>query len=94
MSIFGVEQVLWDISRSKPLADSFRTDPEHFLTSYRLDVEERRAILQLDVHALAQAGINPMLLMQTWNCLSGPDAIGEYLERMNGQPATKDKSHG
>ncbi len=94
MSIFGVEQVLWDISRNAALAESYRVNPAEFFAQYRVDPEEIEAIQRLDVFALSQRGVNPMLLMQSWNTLIGPDEIGEYLARMNGGTNDKDKSHG
>jgi hypothetical protein len=84
MSIFGVEQVLWDVSRDKSCADAFRAGSGAFLARYRVDTAEAAAVEGMDVGLLAARGVNPMLLMQAWNTLIGPDAIGEYLSRMKG----------
>jgi len=84
MSIFGVEQVLWDVSRGKACADALKGQPQEFFARYRVEPDEAAAVQGMDVGLLSQRGVNPMLLMQAWNTLIGPDCIGEYLLRMKG----------
>jgi len=94
VSIFAVEQVMWDVSRDGRMAEACRTDPGDFLAGYRLDAQEAQAIASLDIAGLSAWGINPMLLMQAWNALVGPDAIDEYLARMNGAGQARKADHG
>lgn len=85
MSVFGVEKALWDISRDRTYADAYRGDPATFLARYQVEPTEAAWIRAMDVRALSDRGVNPMMLMQAWNTLIGADAVGEYLSRMNGK---------
>ena len=86
MSTYGIEKALWDITRERGQADAFRADAQHFLSAYQIDPSECLRVAALDVRALSDQGVGPMLLMAAWNTLRGPATMGQYLERMNGSP--------
>lgn len=95
MTIFAAEKALWDITHSEDCVREYRSQPEQFLARYHVDAQETGWIRDLDVHALHEGGVSPMLLMQVWNCLVGPQAIAQYLARMNGaQAGSGEASHG
>jgi len=83
MTYFAVEKALWGIAQDPASASAFIDNAEAYLTGFNLTDTERLAIQTFDLRLLADTGVNPLLLMQSWNAVQGPDRIGEYLGRMN-----------
>lgn len=83
MTYFAIEQALWGISQDAASASAFKEDALAYLARFNLTEAERRDIREFNVRALADAGVAPLLIMQSWNATEGPDNIGEYLDRMN-----------
>jgi hypothetical protein len=83
MSIHAVEKLLYEICNSGERAEQYRANPVALLARYPLTSEEQQLLRSLDVRGLMAYNVNPMLLMTTWNTLTGPDHIGEYLGKLN-----------
>lgn len=83
MTYFAIEQALWGISQDPSAASAFLEDAEAYLGRFNLAQDEREAVREFNVRALVEKGVAPMLVMQSWNAVQGPDEIGEYLRRMN-----------
>lgn len=82
MSIGGLEHLLYDLGSSGRTRQAFGSEPEAFLSRYRLDEEERKMVLEEDVAALFERGLNPMLLMGFYMGLHGAASLGDYLKKM------------
>jgi hypothetical protein len=85
MSTHALELVLWEITHYGDVAKAFREDSKRLLKSYQITQDECAALETLDVKSLAARGVSPLLIMQAWNTIQGPDKIGDYLARMNRQ---------
>ena len=83
MSVNTLEKTLWLIGNHPDQAARFIADPDGYLATSRLDDAECRLVRELDVAALARRGVNAFLLMYLYQAVKGPDAMGEYMQRMN-----------
>lgn len=83
MSSYMIEKVLWEICNDPQRTPEFNKDPGLYLTRYRLNDEERRMLIQMDVRALAEDNVNPLLIMMAYQQIKGPQAMPEYLAAMN-----------
>jgi hypothetical protein len=88
MSISGVQKLLWELARDPGMLAAYRADSAAFISRYNIDAAERAQILAMDVRSLADSGVEPMILMQGWNAIVGPDSIADYLGRLNGPALT------
>lgn len=82
MSIHALEQALFDIAAGPTKTAAYRADPEGFLAGYRLEAEEIRMILGMDVRAMIERSINPMLAMRAFTAVEGRQNLGEYMRRI------------
>ena len=77
MTYFAVEQALWGISQDAEAAQAFISDPDAYLAQFNMSPEERNAVRDFEVRLLADSGVNPLLIMQSWNAVQGPGEIAE-----------------
>jgi Aromatic-ring-opening dioxygenase LigAB, LigA subunit len=96
MSNHAVEKLLYEICNSAERAGQYRQQKDALLSRFALTEKERALVRDLDVRGLMDHGVNPMLIMTTWNTLVGPDHIGDYLGRLNAPraPAGSEVSRG
>lgn len=83
MSIHAVEKLLYEICNSRERAEQYRSAREQLVARFALTDLERGLVNALDVRGLTDYGVNPMLIMTTWNTLVGPNHIGDYLGKLN-----------
>jgi hypothetical protein len=79
----AIEKALWEIGTDPAQAASFRDDRAAFASRFRLDETERRALLEMDVAAMAQWDVNTMLLFRAFRVVYGPESVPDYMRRMN-----------
>jgi hypothetical protein len=60
--LYEVQKLLYQINVNSHVRARFRTDPDGLLADYRISEEEARALKALDVSALYQLGVHPLLL--------------------------------
>ncbi|RLA51998.1 MAG: hypothetical protein DRR42_08785 [Gammaproteobacteria bacterium] len=85
MSVNAVERILWEFGNNPELIGRFRSSPDGYLSSYHVTDEEKRALLETDLKALAEQGVSTLLTMSVWPMLNGPEGMPfAYLEHMNG----------
>jgi hypothetical protein len=85
-----LERVLHQLSVDRSAKQRFRDDAPGFLQRFALDDEERRMVLEFDVLALQNAGVNPMLTMGFWQELSPNRDMRAYMVRL--RPVSDDES--
>lgn len=85
MSIYALEQVLYDLGVKRDARKAFAEAPDAFLAKYRLDDSEAHRVKSFDVRALFDAGVNPMLTMGFWQMCSPTRSLRDYVARMNGK---------
>ena len=78
-----LEKVLWDFGNDPSRIGPFLEKPDDYLKQYPLSEEEARAIKDLDVRTLSENKVNVLLTMMTYIMMKGPQAMPEYLQRMN-----------
>lgn len=83
MSNFAIEKLLWQACSNPAEAGTYRTAPEDYLGRFRIDDEERALLLAWDVAGLADRGVNPMLLMMSFNAVAGSGDMMEYIMKIN-----------
>lgn len=83
MSNFAIEKLLWQACSNPADAGAFRAGPESYLGQFRIDDEERALLLAWDVTGLADRGVNPMLLMMSFNAVAGSGDMMEYIMKIN-----------
>ena len=62
MTAYAINKVCFLSERDEGLREQLRTDPETALSNFKLDPEERRALLAGDVASLFLKGGHPFLL--------------------------------
>lgn len=82
MSAAMMEKILWEIGLDPQRAAQFKADPDHYLTPYSLSAQEATMLKELDVRALVERNVNPMLTMRAWTALRGRDQMPEYLRKL------------
>jgi hypothetical protein len=83
MSNFAIEKALWQACTNPLDNGAFRVDAPGYLAGFRIDDQERALLLEWDVAALADRGVNPMLLMMSFNAVSGTGDMMDYVNRIN-----------
>ena len=83
MSNFAIEKLLWQACSNPVEAGAFQAQPETYLGNFRIDDEERGLLLAWDVAALADRGVNPMLLMMSYNAVRGGGDMMDYIMKIN-----------
>jgi hypothetical protein len=82
MSRHVLERVLHQLSVDRAAKQRFRDDAQAFLRRFSLSDAERAMVLDFDVVALQQAGVNPMLTMGFWQELSPGRDMRAYMARL------------
>jgi aromatic-ring opening dioxygenase LigAB LigA subunit len=62
VSLYQVQKVLFAVNRDRQTRTRFLDDRERLLAGYELTAEERRALFEVDFHALYQMGVHSLLL--------------------------------
>jgi len=79
----AIEKLLWQACSNPVEAGAFQAQPETYLGNFRIDDEERGLLLAWDVAALADRGVNPMLLMMSYNAVRGGGDMMDYIMKIN-----------
>lgn len=82
MSRNVLERVLWQLSVERPAKERFREDPEGFLSRFDLSDEEKSMVLNFDVKAMQDIGVNAMLTMGFWQEMSPNRSMRVYKEKL------------
>ncbi len=80
MSLYFTQKLLYELNRRPELQQQFLNDKKAVLDSYRLDEEERRALMGPDIGLLYVMGVNGQILMH-FAALSGL-VWPEYIQAM------------
>lgn len=62
VSLYQVQKLLFHVNRDPPVRARFLDERERLVQDYELTVDERRAILEMDFHALYEMGVHSLLL--------------------------------
>ena len=85
MSVYMLEQVLYDLGVKRDSRKAFADAPDAFLAKYRLHEHEALQVKSFDVRALFDSGVNPMLTMGFWQMCSPTRSLRDYVLCMNGK---------
>ena len=80
MSLYQVQKVLFELNRDERVQAAWQSDPASLLEDFRLDAQERTALLDGDIGLLYVLGVNGQILMH-FAALLGVEWF-DYLERM------------
>lgn len=83
MSVYGIEDALWQASVSPKKAQHFREDADAYLREFRIDDRERALVSTWDIRGVVELGVNPMVLMMANAAVNGPAASAAYIEKVN-----------
>jgi hypothetical protein len=83
MSLYGVHRLCADLRRNLALRTEIRSAPQIVLARYRLNPEEREAILAGDVAKLHRAGAHGYLLSSLGRYGVGGLTQDTYFERIS-----------
>jgi hypothetical protein len=86
MSVYVLERVLFELAAGGPGTAAYLNDRDAYLAAYRLEADERRLILDMDVSQMIQRGINAMLVMRAFTSVEGRDRMPEYMRRLKRLP--------
>ena len=62
MSLYQLQKLIYHVNRDSALRERYRQDPAAFVKSYDLSEAEAEAALNVDVRALYNMGVHPLLL--------------------------------
>jgi len=81
-----VEAFLHKIGNDGESLEAFMADPNSVMNRYTMTAEERRQILEWDLHAIVDTGVSPMALMFAYVAAhGGPEKAREqYVKILNG----------
>lgn len=79
-----LERVLYQLCVDRAAKQRFKESPEQFLSRYAISEHEREMLLDFDVRALQDYGVNPMLTMGFWQELSPTRDMRRYLTNLRG----------
>lgn len=79
MSVYGIEQVLYDVSVKRDARARFKQDPRAFLTRYPVTETERLLIAEFRVGELLRCGASPLLTLGFWMEAEGSRSMASYL---------------
>lgn len=82
MSRNVLERVLWHLSVERPAKERFREDAEAYLSRFDLSAEEKQMVLDFDVKAMQEIGVNAMLTMGFWQEMSPKRSMRLYKEKL------------
>lgn len=83
MSRNVLERLLHQLCIDRATKQRFKEDAAKLLERHNLTEEERRMLVEFDVAALQQHGVNPMLTMGFWQENSPSRSIAEYMKALN-----------
>ena len=83
MSVYGIENALWQASTNPKKAGRLRDDAEAYLEDFRIEERDRSMVLSWDVRALVDLGVNPMVVMMANAAVHGPEASMSYVQKVN-----------
>jgi len=83
MSVYGIENALWQASVNPKYAQRFRQDADAYLQEFRIDARERALVSSWDIRGVVELGVNPMVLMMANAAVNGPAASASYVEKVN-----------
>ncbi len=79
MSVLEIERMIYDLHRGGRRNDYDR-DKEAFLSNYALDLDEKRAVRDLDYSYIYDIGVHPMLCM--YFARSNNSSVPDYLSSL------------
>lgn len=83
MSKHAIEKALWKIGSSPVEMQEYLAEPMQYLANFQLSNDEKEIIKTLDVRAMADKGVNTVLMVNTYTALcGGPASLGEYLQKI------------
>jgi hypothetical protein len=62
VSLYQLQKLMYEVNRSPERREAYRDDPAAFLARFDLTDEEKEALARLDIRALYQRGVHPLLL--------------------------------
>jgi Aromatic-ring-opening dioxygenase LigAB, LigA subunit len=62
VSVYEVQKLLFHVNRDRQVRDRFLTERDALVREYGLTEDERRAVLEVDFHALYRMGVHSLLL--------------------------------
>jgi protocatechuate 4,5-dioxygenase alpha chain len=77
-----IERVLWNLSVDRFSKMKFKEDPERFLSRFALEPSSVVSILNFDVKAMQDLGVNPMLTLGYWIEMSPNRSMREYNKQL------------
>lgn len=77
MSLYQVQKLFFHTLSDATLRGEYRRSPESFVGRYQLEPDERSAVLRVDIRALYQMGVDPLLL-RPFTQLNGIAAKDHY----------------
>lgn len=87
MSRNVMERILWSLSVDRFSKEKFREDPRKFLERFPVDEKEARMILEFDVKAMQEMGVNPMLTLGYWIEMSPDHRVSSYNRKLGSDSA-------
>jgi len=86
LSINTLEAFLHKIGNDKASLEAFLEDSSGVLSRYNMSEEERRQVLEWDLHAIVDSGVSPMALMFAYVAAhGGPEqSRDEYIRILKG----------
>lgn len=85
MSTNAIEMALWHICYGDRCSEEFKNEPVGYLTRYRVDPTEQRLIMDSDVRALLDLGVNDMLVFTFFQAAHGREGVPRYMQLVNAQ---------
>lgn len=83
MSVHAIEAFLWEMQNDDRALEQFNLDPNSKLDEFTLSAKERELLIEHDVRALFNEGVEPMLLFTSWIAMRGFDQVSEYMRQLN-----------
>lgn len=84
MSAYTIERVLWEFAGNPVRVQKFKSDPDAYLSGYTfLEKDEADIVKNMDVKAMAGRGVSTLLTLMVWQEMEGPEAMPQYMMRMN-----------
>ena len=62
MSLYQIQKLIQTVNRDEKLRDKFRKSKNKLIKEFDLTIEEREALLELNIQALYKMGVHPLLL--------------------------------
>ena len=62
MSLYQIQKLIQTVNRDEKLRDKFLESKNKLIKEFDLTIEEREALLELNIQALYKMGVHPLLL--------------------------------